>query len=70
MLKHSYGKHVVVQILCVRQRIDANNAPKLICDSLEGICYENDREVESRSKMSKDQSGEPGVWIRVAWVNE
>lgn len=67
MLKHSEGKDVLVATISRRQRTDPNNVPKLVCDALEGICYINDKDVESRSKNSRDQKGEPGVQIRVWW---
>ncbi len=67
MLMHSEGKECIVTILCVNQRIDGNNAPKLICDALEKICYHNDKDIGVTVKPSTNYRGPPYVGIRIDW---
>lgn len=68
ILKHALGKVCYVTIWCVNQRIDPNNAPKLVCDALEGICYENDKDVGSDAQPPvTDGEGPALVEIEVRW---
>lgn len=71
MLGKYEGRVPVVSVRCVNQRIDPNNAPKLICDALEGICYLNDRDVGAYAAPPKRVAGEKAyVDIEVEWRRE
>lgn len=66
MLRWSEGKKCVVKTMCWNQRLDFSNAPKLVLDALEGICYWNDRTVASWADGGKDDAG-ARVEIVVEW---
>lgn len=71
-LRRKYGKNSVrVEVVLIGQRLDLDNARKVLHDSLQGVAFENDRQVISdRGDSLPDDGRHARVSITVVYFEE